>query len=405
MWRSLQDADDHANGGDVIRLEPTSLRAALPSPAAVPASLAVGAVVAARSVRDPATGQMLLLLAGRQWVVKAGGAAADLHDGMRITARVVRGEPALELAVLGRVGDVLSAALRRELPRQASPLRLLANLEWLAARPEAAASLPAPVQQSIAATWRALPQASRLATPEGLEAAARASGWQLEGLLAGGTPETIEAALDVDWKAQLARLRAALDRAPGAGTATASTGNDAAQVPSRHGTLHALAAQAATLAGVSSLTQALGELAQQVRESLARVTCNQLASLDPGEVAAYPLLLEIPYRAADGAGVLRLRIDREAAGAPATAAVWSMEFALDLGSYGPLRGRATLAEGRVSVTLQPERGALAQAIDARFDELRAALAQAGVPVGKLTCVRSDPVDCDSTGSWLIDLRA
>ena len=402
--RPLQAADDDATGVHVIRLEPTSLRPALQATLPPAAALAVGAVVAAESVRDAATGQMLLLLAGRRWVVKPGGAAADLQAGMRVLARVVRTEPELALAVLGRASEV-AAALRRELPRQASPLRLLANLEWLAARPQAAAGLPAPVRQALAAAWRALPQAPQLATADGLAAAARTSGWQLERLLVAGTPEAIEAGLEADWKAQLARMRVALDRAPVSGPATPTTTDDAAQVPSRHGALNALGPETATLATAASLPQALGELAQQVRESLARITCNQLASLDPGEVAAYPVLLEIPYRAADDAGVLRLRIDREAAAAPATDAVWSMEFALDLGRHGPLRGRATLAEGRISVTLQPERSALAQAIDARLDELHAALAQAGVPVGKLTCVRSDPVDCDSTGSWLIDLRA
>ena len=65
----------------------------------------------------------------------------------------------------------------------------------------------------------------------------------------------------------------------------------------------------------------------------------------------------------------------------------------------------TSAGSSVSVTLQPESVALAQALDARFDELRKTLEQAGVPVGKLTCARSDLFDPGRTGSWLVNLRA
>jgi hypothetical protein len=150
----------------------------------------------------------------------------------------------------------------------------------------------------------------------------------------------------------------------------------------------------------------LSELAQQVRESLARVACTQLVSLGTHEQAALPLLLEIPYREPSGTGLLRLRIENEDPGArTANSPVWSIEFALDLGAQGPLRGRVTLAEGRVSVTLKPEFAQLAQAIDARVDELRASLQDAGVPVGKLTCVRSDPLASASSGAWLVNLRA
>ncbi len=395
-----------ATGMGVIKVEPTLPRTApaAPAPAVAAALPPVGTVVAVEAVRDAATGHLLLLFAGRRWALKPGGAVADVQAGARLTARVVRNEPDLELAVLGRAEEV-TAALRRQLPRQASPQRLLANLEWLAARPEAAATLPAPVRQALAAIWRGLPLAGRLATAEGLVEAARASGLRLESRLATGSPEVVQATLEADWKAKLLRLRAALDRSPETPRPAPAAEADHAPLPSRHGALHALTPEAASLATVANLQQALGELARQVRESLARVTCNQLASLDTRDVAALPLLMEIPYRTAHGADVLRLRIDREAPAAGAPGAVWSIEFALDLDRHGPLRGRVTLAEGRVSITLQPERGALAHALDSRFDELRSMLVDAGVAIGRLTCTRCDPVDTDRTGAWLIDLRA
>jgi hypothetical protein len=129
-------------------------------------------------------------------------------------------------------------------------------------------------------------------------------------------------------------------------------------------------------------------------------------SLGANQQAALPLLLEIPYREPAGTGLLRLRIEQETQGTRTSSPpVWTIEFALDLGAQGPLRGRVTLADGRVSVTLKPEFAQLAQAIDAHVDELRETLQEAGVPVGKLTCVRSDPLASAGSGAWLVNLRA
>ena len=391
----------------MIKVEPMLTRVApatgSPLPAATP--VPVGSVVAVEAVRDSATSQTLLLFAGRRWAPKPGGAAADLQPGQRVLARVVRAEPDLELALLGRASEV-AAAMRRELPRQGSPLRLLANVEWLATRPDAAARLPAPVRAALESVWRAVPEARQLATADGLARAVNESGVRLESLLAGATGRDAHAASPTDWKAVLVRLREALGRGQ-AGTATVPRlGPDRAPLPSRHGTLNAVAPERASLAQAVDTPTMLGELSQQTREALARVTCTQLASLDGHDGASYPLLVEIPYRSGEGTDLLRLRIDREPSPAPhATGSIWTIEFAFDLGPHGPLRGRATLAEGRVSVTLQPESGALAQLLDTHSDQLRATLEQAGVPVGKLTCARSDLFDPGRTGRWLVDLRA
>jgi hypothetical protein len=228
---------------------------------------------------------------------------------------------------------------------------------------------------------------------------------RLESQLSTATPSELTTALPSDWKAVLCRLQESLVRAGGT-KAAASTDRSDAPVPMRHGTLQAVGPELASLARMDDPRSMLVELAQQARESIARIACTQLASLDRNDQAALPLLLEIPYREPAGTGLLRLRIGREAADARTAASpVWSIEFALDLGVHGPLRGRVTLAEGHVSVTLQPEFAPLAQAIDAHVDDLRDALQVAGVPVGKLTCVRSDPPDTASTGTWLVNLRA
>jgi hypothetical protein len=249
---------------------------------------------------------------------------------------------------------------------------------------------------------RNVPESKALATPEGFARAVAASGVRLERLLAAG-PKDLDAALGSDWKASLLRLKDALVKA-GASRVAAQPERSDAPLPTRHGVLNAVPRETPSLTLASGPDAVLGQLVQQAQESIARVTCNQLASLDSRQQAALPMVLEIPYRHADGAGLLRVRVDRESR-AQATSPVWSVEFALDLGAYGPLRGRVTLAEGHVSVTFQAEQAALAQAIDARFDELRDDLSEAGLPIGKLSCSRSDPVNHSPSGTWLVNLRA
>ncbi len=375
-------------------------------------NLPVGSLLTVEAVRDSTSTQLLLMLAGRKFVLKPGGAAGEVQPGDKLTVRVTRNEPEIELTLVSRADEV-AAALRRELPQQASPLRLLANLMFLAARPSAPADagsppapplarLPAEAAQAVESTLRALPEARQLATPEGFEKALLASGVRLERLLA--TPARDLAALVAgDWKGALLKLKDALAKS-GALRVAASPERSDSPLPMRYGDLNAMSPERPTLTPSLPPEAALGQLAQQVQESIARVTCNQLASLDPRQQAAFPLLLEIPYRDGDDPGLLRVRVDREARAASASA-VWSIEFALDLGREGPLRGRVTLAEGRVSVSLQPEQSSLARAIDARFDELRATLAEAGLPVGRLSCSRSDAVNISQTGTWLVNLRA
>ena len=371
----------------------------------VPAPLPVGSIFPVEAMRDSASQQLLLLFAGRKWLLKPGGAAAEIEAGSRVQVRVLRSEPELELALVQRTSDV-AAAIRRELPQQANPLRLLANLDWIARQPAATTlRLPESARAAIEAAWRSVPLQEQLTTAAGLERACRDSGLRLESQLAAATPSELDGALATDWKAVLYRLHDMLTRAGGPRSGVSTDRTDA-QVPTRHGALQTIPQEAASVARMDDPQAMLSELTQQVRESIARVACTQLVSLGTHEQAALPMLLEIPYRAPAGTGLLRLRIEREEQGARAVGSpVWSIEFALDLGVQGPLRGRVTLAEGRVSVTLQPEFAQLARAIDAHVDELRTTLQDAGVPVGKLTCVRTDPLATASSGAWLVNLRA
>jgi hypothetical protein len=390
----------------VFKVEPVQARAAgfAGGTTAYPGHLPVGTVLAAEALRDAMSGQLSLQMAGRRWRLKPGALAGGIEAGQRLEVRVVRNQPDVELELVRTSNDV-AAALRRELPQQASPLRLLANLEWVS-RSEAAGrpALPPAAQEAATTLWRQVPTTAQLATPAGLERACLNSGARLENLLAKGHPGDLDAALEADWKALLYGLKDALNRA-GSRRQPATHDRSEAPVPMRHGLLTAISAEPASLARAQGLAAVLDELAQQVQESIARVTCNQLASLDGGDAAPFPMLIEVPFRDATGTGLLRLRIGREPGEQDSSSPLWYVEFALDLAGMGPLRGRVVLADGRVSVTLRPESAALAQAIDARLDELQQTLAQAGVPVGKFVSIRSDPVDSSPTGAWLVNLRA
>jgi hypothetical protein len=390
----------------VFKVEPVQARAAgfAGSATAYPDNLPVGTVVTVEAVRDAMSGQLGLQMAGRRWRLKAGAVAGGIEAGQRLEVRVVRNQPDVELEIMRTPHDV-AAALRRELPQQASPLRLLANLEWVSrSDADGRPALPPAAQEAATTLWRQVPTTAQLATPAGLERACLDSGARLENLLATGNPKELDAALETNWKALLYRLKDTLNRA-GSRRQPATHDRSEAPVPTRHGLLTAISAEPASLARAEGLAAVLGELAQQVHESIARVTCNQLASLDGGDAAPFPMLVEVPFRDDKGTGLLRLRIGREPGPQESSSPLWYVEFALDLAGMGPLRGRVALADGRVSVTLRPELAALAQAIDARFDELQQTLAQAGVPVGKFVNIRSDPVDSSPTGSWLVNLRA
>ncbi len=311
----------------------------------------------------------------------------------------------LPLAQLVGEAD-LGAALRRELPRQGSPMPLLANLAWLNATSAGErAALPAPVRQAAAATWRALASLDELARPGEFERAARASGLGLERLLATADPAGLDAALAGDWKALLLRLRAALDAFPRRAAARPAPGADA-PLPGRPGALTALEPVDAGLADAPDATAMAGELAEGVDAAIARVTAHQLANLrEPAPAAS--TVLEIPLRHEHGATMLRLRFTHEGDGLAAREAppVWTVEFSVHLGAAGALHGRVQLAGDRLDVAIESDVAATLAALQASELELRWNLAALGLEVERLAWRKASPPVPDSSVSWLVDERA
>lgn len=300
----------------------------------------------------------------------------------------------------------LGAALRREMPRQGSPMPLLANLAWLNATPAGErATLPEPVRQAVAAAWRALASVDELARPGEFERALRASGLGLERLLATADPAGLDAALAGDWKALLLRMRAALDAVPRRSAARPPPGADA-PLPGRPGALPALEPVDARLADAPDAAAMTGELAEGVDAAIARVTAHQLANLrEPG--LAPCTVLEVPLRHDQGATMLRLRFTQEGEGPAAREAppAWTVEFAVHLGAAGALQGRVRLAGNRLDVAVESDVAATLEALQASEAELRWSLEALGLEVERLGWRKASPPVPDSRVSWLVDERA
>lgn len=311
----------------------------------------------------------------------------------------------LPLAHLVSEGE-LGAALRRELPRQGSPMPLLANLAWLNATSAGErAALPAPVRQAVAATWRALASLDDLARPGEFERAARASGLGLERLLATADPAGLDAALAGDWKALLLRLRAALDAFPRRPAARPAPGADA-PLPGRPGALPALEPVDGRLADAPDTAAMTGELAEGVDAAIARVTAHQLANLREPALAT-SIVLEIPLRYDPGATMLSLRFTREGEDPPSGEGppVWTVEFSVHLGAAGALQGRVRLAGNRLEVAVESDVAATLEALQASEAGLRWNLEALGFEVERLAWRKASPPVPDSSVSWLVDERA
>jgi hypothetical protein len=300
----------------------------------------------------------------------------------------------------------LGAALRRELPRQGSPMPLLADLAWLNGSPDGErVALPAAVRQAVADAWRALAMLSEVARPGELERAARASGIGLERLLATADPAELDAALSGDWKAQLLKLRAALGTVPRRHVAGPATRTEA-PLPGRPGALPALEPVAPTLPELPDATAMAGQLADELDAAISRVTSHQLANLRDPAHAPYAVL-EVPLRHDAGATLLRLRFAQENTGSSAEAAApsWSVEFAVHLGAAGQLQGRVQLSGNRIDVTVASTSAAMLEALRAAEGELRWQLESIGLEIDRLDWRRPNSLEPESGSSWLVDERA
>lgn len=370
----------------------------------------VGAVLQATAIRDARSGALWLQIGDQRHAARvASGDGSGPVDGERLTLRVLRNSPVLALETISSAltsadDDVAADALRRYLPRQASPAPLMANLGWIASGKGGAESLPQPIAQAAARLWQALPDAATLADPRGLQNAIARSGTFLEAVLAGGDRRAAAAAVVTDLKALMLNLTRAL-REHGARPAAAITDSNA-PMPVARGPLTSLPAAPATLAVLDTPNQQMNELARQADGALARLTTLQVANTSQ-DAPMQSMLVELPVRYADRATVIRLRIEQDRSRKSATASdSWTVEAALDLGTIGALHARVTLQGQRIGVQLRAESPGVVDTLSARAPELEAMLREAGLEVERVVCLHGMPAgDAGMRTTRLLDVRA
>ncbi len=373
----------------------------------------VGAILQATAILDARTGQLWLQIADLRYPARiASGDSRGPADGERLTVRVLRDSPVLALETLASepaaAADEASAdALRRYLPRQASPAPLMSNLSWIAHGKDNAASLPTQVTQAATRLWQALPDAATLTDPVTLKNAIARSGAFLESTLANADRRALAAAVTTDLKALMLNFAHVL-REHGARPAAAMAESAIhSPVPLANGPLTALPAAPATLAVLDTPAQQMNELARQTDGALSRLTALQVGS-NSTEAPLQSMLLELPMRHGERASVVRLRVEQDrsrqhdATGGDA----WTIEAAMDLGVVGALHARVRLQGHRIGVQLRAESAGVVNTLAARTQELESMLREAGLEVERVVCLHGMPAgDAGSRTTRLLDLRA
>jgi len=381
----------------------------------------IGAILQAVVVRTPngSGGDLWLAMGNQRYPARLAsgnsGNGAVPADGEKLTLRVLRNSPVLALETLQSTNAeeaaesaVTSDALRRHVPRQASPAPLLSNLAWLARSGNAADALPAAVTQAVNRLWQALPDVTTLADPKGLQTAIARSGTFLEAALAGSTDtRATGAAVALDLKALLLDLSKTLRDQGARPSAAMSDASSPAPMPGARGPLTSLPAAPATLAVLDAPSQQMNELAKQADGALSRLTTVQITNTPQDTAAIQSMLVELPVRHEDRASVLRLRIDHNNARKNEYAGdSWTVEAAMDLGAIGALHARVTLQGHRIGVQLRAESAGVVESLAARVGELESMLREAGLEVDRVVCLHGMPAgEAGTRLNRLLDVRA
>lgn len=389
-------------------------------PAGLLAEWRVGAILQAIAVRDPASGQLWLDIAGQRHPARiASGNGEGPVTGEKLQLRVLRNSPVLALETISSSrpaetdsqATVVADALRRYVPRQESPALMLANLAWLTQNKGDTASLPKAVVQAAAQLWQALPDADALGDPKALQAAVTRSGVFLEAnLLEANTPASRGAngaTIAADLKALMLTLNRTLqEHGARPAAARADTGVNTPVLNAR-GPLTSLPSTPATLALIDAPSQQLNELSRQTDGALARLTTTQISNSGP-DTSVQSMLIELPVRHEDRAAVLRLRIERDESRRQSGGGgeAWTVEAAVDLGAVGALHAKVTFSGRRIGVQLRAESPAVVEVLSARASELESMLRESGLEIDRVVCLHGMPKgDAGVRAARLLDVRA
>jgi hypothetical protein len=382
-------------------IQPTSLAAQLWAGAAAGTTAAadswrVGTLLTARVMGQNDLGKLLLEIGGL--TVEADAAGTQLPPQFQVRVLTQGAQPQLEV-LPGNVDErVAMQGLRERLPLQNGYAPLLGVLAALGRRP-IARLLPAPLRAALATLEAAINKPADVSSPMGMKEAIARSGTFLEAHLA--EPKQATPAAD-DFKAALLALRRTLAdlpaSRPGATTPrpTADTPPPLAQRP--------LVAQArapelpVTEEEVDGL---VGQLRVDTRAALSRVEIAQLES----QPQAGLWMIEIPLAGVRGYDVLQLRIEEGKPGPGEQEGPWTVGFAIDPPTLGPVQGEIQLRVPRVSVRLWAQHAATVMRLENEFVSLRRLLEMNGLVLDHFACMHGLPVPTSAYSAVLLEARA
>lgn len=383
-------------------IQPTSLAAMTWAGAASGAaseSWRVGTVLSARPLGMGEQGRMVLQIGAL--TVEADPLGIPLPSQFQVRVLAMGNPPLLEILAGAGADPRVQQALRERLPQQNGYAPLLATLGALAQRP-VLRQLPPEVRSALALLDQGVRTPQDISRPEGLREAIARSGLFLESQLARPRNNPLPLG-DEDFKAVLLRLAALLDRQPRL-PAHAPASNADTPPPLRQRGLQAqprvpLAMPLADAPADEDIHQLLGRLRGDVHAALARL---EIAQLDAAGAQAW--MIDIPLQGPDGRDVLQIHLE-QGQDAETGAGTWTLGFAIDLPSLGPLQGELQLRDLRLNVRLWAERSATTERLERQFTPLRQRLAASGLQLEQLSCQTGLPQGHSHASALLLKATA
>ena len=387
-------------------IQPTSL-AALTWAGAAAGSTAdswrIGTVLSARPLGVSPQGMMILQIGAM--AVETQSPSTQLPPQFQVRVLSMGAEPLLEVMIPAGPETIVQQAMRERLPQQNGYAPLLATLDTLAQRPQVR-QLPSSIRTALALLENAMRTPEEISDGPGLREAVVRSGLFLEAQLA--DPMALGDALgEEDWKGALLRLATALQTG---GYTAKSAANGLSSAPDTAPPLQHRGLQAQPRAAMPEEGDPLlGDDAQDLRPLLERLNTDVHAALARLEVAQLETaatsvwMVEIPVQGKDGRDIVQLQLEQGATSSdPST---WTLGFALELPSLGPVQGEVQLRGQRLSVRLWAHMGSTVDKLDRRFDMLRDRLSAHGLILDQLSCQHGLPQTGQSRSAVLLKTMA
>ena len=363
-------------------IQPTSVAALTWIGAAAGASAEgwrIGNVLSARTLGF--TDQGLLVMQIGAMTVEAEAPGTQLPSQFQVRVLSTGSQPLLEIIGAQVTPDSsVNQAMRELLPQQNGYAPLLATVAALAQWP-VLRQLPPYVRNALALLEHSMSNPDELATGDGLRQAIERSGLFLESQLAQPGSSGASAGQS-DWKGAMLRLLTTLNSQPE--LRDANSVSVAPPLQSRAMTPQGRLMLPPELTDNSEATSLLPRLRADVQAALARL---EVAQLEASKVPAW--MIEIPVQGKEGADVIQIKLEQHDKDSE-QAQHWTLGFALDLPSLGPVQGELVLRGLHLSVRLWAQQRESTALLEQQFDDLRLALAASGLSLDQLSCQTGMP---------------